>query len=87
LGKLIDNILELSRQNQQGGLSPWFTRNLESQINAGVFLADEKIDDVGVMLIQLLADYREQAQVSTAVLGMSGGVDSALTAVLFKQAG
>jgi nicotinamide-nucleotide amidase len=87
LGKLIDNILELSRQNQQGGLSPWFIRRLESQINAGIFLVEEKVDDVGDTLIQLLADYREQAQVSTAVLGMSGGVDSALTAVLFKHAG
>ena len=83
----IENILELSRQNSQGGLSPWFIRNLENQIDAGVFLVDGKLDEVGEALTRRLADYREQAGVSTAVLGMSGGVDSALTAVLFKRAG
>jgi NAD+ synthetase len=87
LTTLIDNILDLSRQNQQGGLSPWFTRNLENQIDAGVFLVDGKVDEIGEALIRRLADYRDQAGVSTAVLGMSGGVDSALTAVLFKRAG
>ena len=87
MNKLIDNILDISRQNQQGGLSPWFTRNLENQIESGVFLADGKLDQVGEALIRRLADYRDQAGISTAVLGMSGGVDSALTAVLFKHAG
>jgi NAD+ synthetase len=87
LTTFIENILELSRQNSQGGLSPWFIRNLENQIDAGVFLVDGKLDEVGEALARRLADYREQAGVSTAVLGMSGGVDSALTAVLFKRAG
>jgi len=87
LTTLIENILELSRQNSQGGLSPWFIRNLENQIDAGVFLADGKLDQVGEALIRRLADYRKQGGLSTAVLGMSGGVDSALTASLFKRAG
>jgi nicotinamide-nucleotide amidase len=86
LTTFIENILELSRQNSQGGLSPWFIRNLENQIDAGVFLVDGKLDEVGEALARRLADYRKQAGVSTAVLGMSGGVDSALTAVLFKRA-
>jgi NAD+ synthetase len=38
-------------------------------------------------LVQDLVDYRVQARISTAVLGMSGGVDSALTAALLKRAG
>ncbi len=38
-------------------------------------------------LVTTLADYREQTGVTSAVLGMSGGVDSALTAALFKRAG
>ena len=84
---LIQNILELSRQNSQGGLSPWFIRNLENQIDAGVFLVEGKLDQVGEALVRRLADYREQGGLSTAVLGMSGGVDSALTAALFKRAG
>jgi NAD+ synthetase len=87
LTTFIDNILELSRQNSQGGLSPWFIRNLENQIDAGVFLVEGKLDQVGEALIRRLADYREQGGLSTAVLGMSGGVDSALTAALFKRAG
>ena len=42
---------------------------------------------MGDRLIQQLVDYREQARISTAVLGMSGGVDSAVTAALLKTAG
>jgi tRNA U34 2-thiouridine synthase MnmA/TrmU len=42
---------------------------------------------VGERLVEQLADYRRQSGVSTAVLGMSGGVDSAVTAALLKAAG
>lgn len=84
---LENEILELSRQTRIGELSPWFRRSLARRIESGVFLPTEKLDEIGRVLIERLAAYRRDAGVGTAVLGMSGGVDSALTAVLFKRAG
>lgn len=90
-----EQILEVSRQNQIGALSPWFNNKLDQ------FLDDKKsfynydslyptLDELVLIkdkLIQDLKDYREQTGINVAVLGMSGGVDSALTAALFKKAG
>jgi nicotinamide-nucleotide amidase len=84
---LTETILDLSRQNMIGQISPWFTRALERQVESGVFLPPERLDAVGEALIAGLDAYRREAGLGTAVLGMSGGVDSALTAVLFKRAG
>jgi NAD+ synthetase len=79
-------ILELSRQSALG-LSPWFDRRLDEQIERGVFLPEPELERAADKLMQELVDYRTQAGVGTAVLGMSGGVDSALTAALLKRAG
>lgn len=84
---LESRILDLSRQNMTDELSPWFSRALAEQIANGVFLPTEKLDALGAALVEGLAAYRHDAGVATAVLGMSGGVDSALTAILFKHAG
>ena len=84
---LESEILNLSRQDQAGGLSPWFSRNFSNQVEQGLFLSGSKLQDVQDQLVGQLHDYREQTGVGTAVLGMSGGVDSALTAALFKAAG
>ena len=80
-------ILALSRQTAAGGLNPWFDGRLKAQIDAGLFLGEDQLRKVQDRIIRQLADYRDQAGVGTAVLGMSGGVDSALTAALFKRAG
>ena len=84
---LYDEIMEMSRQASTGGLSPWFDGRLTAQIDQGHFLDGDQLDDVLARLLRQLVQYRDQAGVRTAVLGMSGGVDSALTAALFKQAG
>src|SRR5918994_6374040 len=84
---LQDHILDLSRQAQRAPLSSWFSRRLRDQIDSGLFLPEPALTSVGDALIGELTAYREQAGLSTAVLGMSGGVDSALTAGLLKQAG
>jgi hypothetical protein len=78
----LDEILELSRQDPRGPLSPWFDSRLREQVDFGQFLPPADLRVVAETLIQQLVDYREQAAVSTAVLGMSGGVDSAVTAAL-----
>lgn len=82
-----DDILDLSRQAGRGTLSPWFSKQLQDQIKSGLFLPHEELNAVGESLVEHLAAYREQAGISTAVLGMSGGVDSALTAALLQRAG
>ncbi|ULB10783.1 NAD(+) synthase [Cereibacter azotoformans] len=84
---LVEEILDLSRQRLTGELSPWFAERLAEQVERGLFLPPRDLDLVGARLVQDLAEYRMQGSISTAVLGMSGGVDSALTAALFKAAG
>ncbi|WP_029008680.1 NAD(+) synthase [Azospirillum halopraeferens] len=84
---LQDSILDLSRQARIGPLSPWLARRFEEQVARGLFLPESELDTVGTRLVADLAAYRAQAGVGTAVLGMSGGVDSALTAALLKRAG
>lgn len=79
-------ILELSRQ-AANDLSPWFDRRLDAQIERGEFLDQPDLERLTDRLAEQLVQYREQAGVGTAVLGMSGGVDSALTAALLKRAG
>ncbi|MEE2861064.1 MAG: NAD(+) synthase [Pseudomonadota bacterium] len=82
-----DEIMNLSRQQAAGGLDPWFDTRLRGQIQQGLFLPADQLEDVHRRLVGKLSDYRQQGGVGTAVLGMSGGVDSALTAALFKEAG
>lgn len=84
---LRNSILDLSRQNNIGELSPWFSAQLDMQIELGQFPTEAQLEDLAGDLTARLVAYREQSGVSTVVLGMSGGVDSALTAALFKRAG
>ncbi|MGQ9370665.1 NAD(+) synthase [Azospirillum sp. ST 5-10] len=84
---LRESILDLSRQGRLGPLSPWLEQRFADQIARGLFLAEADLATVGERLVGDLTDYRQQAGVGTAVLGMSGGVDSALTAALLKRAG
>jgi NAD+ synthase len=84
---LYSEILALSRQTASGGLTPWFDRRLKEQIDQGLFATEAQLIEVQQKIIDQLAAYRQQGAVGTAVLGMSGGVDSALTAALYKAAG
>lgn len=84
---LYSDILNLARQAGGDGPTPWFKEQLEKQIEERMFLPGEDLEVVLEEICKDLSDYRDQAGVSTAVLGMSGGVDSALTAALFKKAG
>lgn len=84
---LKEQILDLSRQNNLGPLSPFIDKLLDEQIADGVFLHTLELEQVRDSIVTFLTNYREQTGRGTVVLGMSGGVDSALTAALFKEAG
>src|SRR5690606_20309308 len=79
-------ILELSRRAATG-LSPWFDSRLDGLIERGSFLPGPELERVAAKLLGERVAYREQAGVGTVVLGISGGVDSALPAAMFKRAG
>lgn len=84
---LKEQILDLSRQNNIGALSPWFISQLDAAILNKIFLTTDELDIVGHEIVAQLDHYRVAVDRHTVVLGMSGGVDSALTAALFKKAG
>lgn len=83
---MIDQILDMSRQNNIGPLSPWFTSRLRGMLDRE-YLSEGAIQVQVDDTVDELKDYRKQTGRSAVVLGMSGGVDSALTAALFKEAG
>ena len=84
---LRDQILELSRQAQIGPLSPFVSALLDKAIAAGYYPTPEQLADVNLQIIGLTQLYREETGRNVVVLGMSGGVDSALTAAIFRNAG
>lgn len=68
-------------------LSHWFDNQLDQLIDMGVYTDVNAVEDTGTKLVAGLKDYAKKYRINTVTLGMSGGVDSALTAALFKQAG
>lgn len=77
----------LSRQEQTGPLSDWFAQTFQSQIESGVFAQPLVLRQDLNVLIDKVRDYGKASGLSTVIIGMSGGVDSALTAALFREAG
>lgn len=84
---LKNQILDLSRQNNIGELSPFINKLFDEQLADGIFVSPEQLVTVRDRIVNFLTNYRLQTGRDTVVLGMSGGVDSALTASLFKIAG
>ena len=85
--RLREAILELSRQKRIGSLSPFLSSLLDEAIADGYYLGESQLEAVNSEIIGKTRLYREQSGVEAVVLGMSGGVDSALTAAIFKNAG
>jgi nicotinamide-nucleotide amidase len=81
------DILKYSRQEKLHPLSSWFDSNLSDLIDDGTYSDQNVLEETGRKLISGLIAYANTYKISTAVIGMSGGVDSALTAALFKCAG
>lgn len=87
MNTLKQDILDISRQNNTHSLSVWFEQALNGLINDKWFPDQDTLVTMNEKIINDLTQYREQANIHTVVLGMSGGVDSALTAALFRNAG
>ena len=86
-----DDIKELfyaynKRGNKKLRLSTYFEDALERHIERGD-ISEEVIAPIGMAIVQQLRDYSSTHRVHNVVIGMSGGIDSALTASLFKSAG
>ena len=79
---LKDNILKLNRNPE---LSDWFSTMLDEQIAFGLYHND--ISVLRSRLVTGLAEYRIKHNIENITIGMSGGIDSAVTAALFKEAG
>jgi nicotinamide-nucleotide amidase len=84
---LREKILDLSRQASIRRLTPFLSATLDQAIAQGFFPDEGGIQAIGEAIVKDTRAYRELTGRETAVLGMSGGVDSALTAALFKRAG
>ena len=74
-----------TRGDKPFALSDWFENSLTRAIARKDFVTD--VQQLGNDLKQQLIEYRENNNVSTVAIGMSGGIDSALTASLFLNAG
>lgn len=86
-----DDIKELfyaynKRDGKALTLSEFFDDSLDRQIKRGD-ISEETIAPIGMGIVQQLRDYSSKHRVHKVVIGMSGGIDSALTASLFKSAG
>lgn len=77
-----DTILKLNRSPE---LSPWFKERLIDLIGYGLY--HNNVSECSRNIISYLFRYAKDTDTNKVVIGMSGGIDSALTAALFKAAG
>ena len=82
---MIDDILAITPG--EGAIADWFINRLEVQIEQGHWLSADELTSVTEKIVEQLSNYKTKHQIKSVVVGQSGGVDSALTAALFKQAG
>ena len=71
--------------NRQPNISPFFKEQLLSLVGFGTY--HNEIEQLRDNIVQELVNYREKYKITNVVIGMSGGLDSALTASLYKSAG
>ena len=84
IAQLKNVILEYNRKPQ---LSPAFDKLLDGYIKDGKYMSIEKLQVLRNDIIQQLVSYANTYKISNVCVGLSGGIDSALTACLFRDAG
>ena len=73
--------------NRKPVLSPAFDKLLDAYIKSGKYMSVERLQVLRNDIVQNLVEYANKYKISNVCVGMSGGVDSALTASLFRDAG
>jgi len=73
--------------NRKPVLSPAFEKLLDSYIKSGKYMSVEKLQVLRNDIVQNLVEYANKYKISNVCVGLSGGIDSALTASLFRDAG
>jgi NAD+ synthase len=81
----MNTIDKIFNYNRHPVISNFFKEKLNELIGFGTY--HNEIEKVRDGIVQELANYREEHKISNVVIGMSGGLDSALTASLYKAAG
>ena len=81
----MNTIDKIFTYNRNPTISPFFKEQLMSLVGFGVY--HNEIEQVRDSIVDKLVNYKSQYNVDNVVIGMSGGIDSALTASLFKDAG
>lgn len=81
---LKNSILEY---NRKPSLSPAFDKLLDSYIKSGKYMSTDKLLALRNNIVLSLVEYANKYKISNVCIGMSGGIDSALTASLFRDAG
>lgn len=76
---------KLLQYNRNPEISEWFSNRLDILIQDKVYHTD--IEQLTDGLVKGLEDYKDAWGLNDVVIGMSGGIDSAVTASLFKKAG
>jgi len=84
---LKSDVLYYSRQDSLGNLDPYFEKLLDDLIDKEIYPNVNVLQQTGTEIEKELQNYRKLHTLDTAVIGLSGGVDSALTAAIFKNAG
>jgi nicotinamide-nucleotide amidase len=73
--------------NRKPQLSPAFDKLLDSYIKSGKYMSWDKLQVLRNDIVQNLVAYANKYKISNVCIGLSGGIDSALTAALFRDAG
>ena len=73
--------------NRKPQLSPAFDKLLDSYIKSGKYMSWDKLQVLRNDIVQNLVSYANKYKISNVCIGLSGGIDSALTAALFRDAG
>lgn len=76
---------DIYRYNRNPAISDWFKHQLNHLIGLGIY--QNNAMQLADSITQSLIEYKQDHSIDTVVIGMSGGIDSAVTAALFKRAG
>ena len=82
----VDDVLAITPGSGEP-VDDWFLQRLERYIDSGVYPNKPTLSTITDTIVDNLSAYKDKHGISDVAIGMSGGVDSALTAALFKQAG